>query len=378
MLGVIADHLLRAVATATGLAEAGAAATITLDIGGLPAGAIPVLLAEPAGMAAAVGRLVQAGCTQILATHDPGCTGPIGALADALVVALGTGFAVACPALPASGYTLYQGYVFRRQSLLAAAAPGDQSSYVRLLSLQSDGTVGLVPHGVVRGGVAAIRTALAAQREQGRRVAVVDALDEDDLRAIGTALAGQAAVIGAPALAPFLASALASGPASSPASLLAHEFDPSAALPPFTGAAVILAGATTRTALFQAGSARDRLPHAVLSPETLAWAIPRLGNRTEDKLGDAPLLITAPTGLPEPAAAFAELAVTLVQHGVRRLLVTGAATATAVVSALGVTGLRLGPAGAGLPWMDARGAGPPLHLMLTDGDAGGRDLFLQV
>lgn len=349
MLGVIADRLLGAVAAATGLAEAGAAACITLDTSPLPERTVPVLLAEPAGIVDAVSRLVQAGCKQVLATHNPGCTGPIGALADALVAALGTGFAVACPALPAAGFTLYQGYVFRRQALLAGAAPGDQSSYVRLLSLQSDGTVGLVPHGVVRAGASAIRAALAGQREQGRRIAVIDALDEEDLRTLGTALGGQAAVLGSPALAPFLVAGIG----------------PPASLPARAGPAAILAGATSRTALFQAGSARDRLPHAALSAETLAWALPQLG--------DTPVLITPPPG-PEPAAAFAELAVALVQHGVHRLLVTGMETVPAVVAALGVTRLTPGPDGL---WLNAERAGAPLVLALTDGDAGGRDLFLQ-
>jgi len=350
MLGIIADRLLGAVAAATALAEAGAAACITLDASPLAKFTVPVLLAGPAGIADAVARLAQAGCTQVLVTHDPGCAGPIGALADALVAALGTGFAVACPALPAAGFTLFQGYVFRRQMLLAGAAPGDQSSYVRLLSLQSDGTVGLVAHGVVQAGASAIRAALAGQREQGRRIAVIDALDEEDLRTLGSALAGQAAVLGSSALAPFLVAGVAAP----------------APLPAVPGPAAILAGATSRTAMFQAGSARDRLPHAALSAETLEWAL--------SQLGDTPVLITPPPG-PEPGAAFADLAVALVQHGVRRLLVTGTATVPAVVAALGVTRLTPGPAGL---WLHAERAGAPLLLALTDGDVGGRDLFLQV
>ena len=355
-VGVIASDLMDAVAVVLELATAGAGVSVTLDDGGVPPGPVPVLISGPAGVAAAVARLVDAGCTQIMAIHDAACAGPVGAMADALVGALGTGFAVACPARPNRGYTLYQGHVFRRQSLLHGAAPGDQSSYVRLLALQSDGTAGLVPHATVRSGSDAIRIAVAAQRDQGRQIAILDATDAEDLRAIATAIGTQAAVIGNPELAALMAAATMTG-----------TNGPPAAQPSITGPACILAAATGRTALYQAGHARNHLPHTTLSANTLAWALPLLGN--------TPLLITPAPGAPEPAAALATLAQALVHHGVRRLLVTGAATAQAVTSALGVTRLSPGPT---LPWLLAEGTGPPILLALTDGEWGGRDLFLEV
>jgi len=76
---------------------------------------------------------------------------------------------------------------------------------------------------------------------------------------------------------------------------------------------------------------------------------------------------------PEPAAAFAALAVALVGQGVRRLMVTGTTTPAAVTAALGITRLRAGPAP---PWLLADSPVGPLHLTLLDGDWGGRDLFL--
>ena len=50
----------------------------------------------------------------------------------------------------------------------------------------------------------------------------------------------------------------------------------------------------------------------------------------------------------------------------------------ASVAALGVTRLQPGPAGTSLAWLRADRAGPLLLLALSDGEGGGRDLFLQV
>jgi uncharacterized protein YgbK (DUF1537 family) len=74
--------------------------------------------------------------------------------------------------------------------------------------------------------------------------------------------------------------------------------------------------------------------------------------------------------------ATAEIAVRAVDTlGVRRLLVAGGETSGAVVAALGVDALRVGPAaGAGLPWM-VPDAGPRLALLLKSGNFGEPDLF---
>jgi uncharacterized protein YgbK (DUF1537 family) len=61
--------------------------------------------------------------------------------------------------------------------------------------------------------------------------------------------------------------------------------------------------------------------------------------------------------------------------GVRRLLVAGGETSGAVVQALGVDALRVGPAvGPGLPWT-VPDAGPRLALLLKSGNFGEPDLF---
>ncbi|NGO91451.1 MAG: hypothetical protein GBQ79_17970, partial [Halomonas sp.] len=69
---------------------------------------------------------------------------------------------------------------------------------------------------------------------------------------------------------------------------------------------------------------------------------------------------------------------TLVQEGVGRLLVAGGETSGAVVSALGVTTLRIGEQiDPGVPWTQTPWPGreAPLSLALKSGNFGGVDFF---
>ena len=58
------------------------------------------------------------------------------------------------------------------------------------------GTVGLVPFATVNDGPAAIRSAMTALKEQGRRFAIVDAVTDTHLRAIGEAAENHALITG--------------------------------------------------------------------------------------------------------------------------------------------------------------------------------------
>lgn len=61
--------------------------------------------------------------------------------------------------------------------------------------------------------------------------------------------------------------------------------------------------------------------------------------------------------------------------GVRRILVAGGETSGAVVAALGIRSLRVGPPAApGVPWMVPT-PGPRVALLLKSGNFGGPDLF---
>ena len=108
------------------------------------------------------------GCRQFFfkycSTFDSTDAGNIGPVADALIAALGCGFALACPAFPANARSVYQGYLFVGGVLLNESGmehhpltPMTDANLVRVLSRQTDGTVGLVPYATVEQGAMAIR-----------------------------------------------------------------------------------------------------------------------------------------------------------------------------------------------------------------------------
>ncbi len=111
---------------------------------------------------AALDALKAAGCRQFFhkycSTFDSTDDGNIGPVADALLARLGTPFALACPAFPANGRTVYQGNLFVGAVPLNESGmehhpltPMQDANLVRVLQRQTNGKVGLVSvHG--RGG----------------------------------------------------------------------------------------------------------------------------------------------------------------------------------------------------------------------------------
>jgi len=413
LLGCIADDFTGATDLASTLVQGGMR---TVQLIGVPAPNEPapdvdaVVIAlksrtAPARQAvqeslAALAWLQAVGCRQMFqkycSTFDSTDDGNIGPVADALVAALGCGFAAACPAFPANARTVYQGHLFVGYALLSESGMQDHpltpmrdANLVRVLSRQTDGTVGLVPFATVSRGAATIRSALSACKEQGRRYAIVDAVTEADLLAIGEAVDGHALVTGGSGMAMGLPENFRR------AGLLRQE--DAGALPDAPGTAAVLAGSCSRATLFQLGAVRDRVPTleldalgtpdaAALVAQALEWA--------EGKLGDTPVVIAASAPPDRVAAlqarlgrdaagalvedAMAGIAAGLVARGVRRLVVAGGETSGAVVGRLGVKRLRIGAEiDPGVPWTYAEGGDAPLLLALKSGNFGGRDFFMQ-
>ncbi len=413
LLGCIADDFTGATDLASTLVQGGMR---TVQLIGVPAPNEPapdvdaVVIAlksrtAPARQAvqeslAALAWLQAVGCRQMFqkycSTFDSTDDGNIGPVADALVAALGCGFAAACPAFPANARTVYQGHLFVGYALLSESGMQDHpltpmrdANLVRVLSRQTDGTVGLVPFATVSRGAATIRSALSACKEQGRRYAIVDAVTEADLLAIGEAVDGHALVTGGSGMAMGLPENFRR------AGLLRQE--DAGALPDAPGTAAVLAGSCSRATLFQLGAVRDRVPTleldalgtpdaAALVAQVLEWA--------EGKLGDTPVVIAASAPPDRVAAlqarlgrdaagalvedAMAGIAAGLVARGVRRLVVAGGETSGAVVGRLGVKRLRIGAEiDPGVPWTYAEGGDAPLLLALKSGNFGGRDFFMQ-
>lgn len=349
---------------------------------------------------AALAWLRRAGCERFVfkycSTFDSTDEGNIGPVADALVDALGCGFALACPAFPANGRTVFQGHLFVGGKLLNESGmerhpltPMTDANLVRVLSRQTDGTVGLVPYETVAQGPEAIGRAMTALREQGRRYAVVDAVTDGHLTDIGEAAARHALVTGGSGIAMGLPETFRRTGA-----LPVRERP--GALPDVAGAAAAIAGSCSRATLFQIGTARERVATLELDPlaapdagaladHALAWADAHAGQPILIAASAPPEKVSAvqhALGRTEAAAlveeALARIAAGLVARGVRRLVVAGGETSGAVVSRLGVRTLRIGDEiDPGVPWTYAEGACEPLLLALKSGNFGARDFFLR-
>jgi len=272
-----------------GVPEAGTAAP--------PADAVVVALksrtipaADAVAMSlAALAWLRAAGARQIFfkycSTFDSTDAGNIGPVAEALLDALGADFTLYCPAFPEAGRTIYKGYLFVGDVLLSESGMRDHPltpmrdpSLVRVLQRQVRDRVGLVPQPVVGDGAAAIGAAFAGLRRAGFRHAIVDAVADRDLAAIGEAAADFALITGGSGVALGL-------PANFRRRGLLGDGAGADALPAVGGAAAVLSGSCSPATQAQMAHMRERAPAFVIDPiaaaagrpvaeEALAWATP--------------------------------------------------------------------------------------------------------
>ena len=332
---------------------------------------------------------------KVCSTFDSTDAGNIGQVADALLGALGEKLSVVCPAYPANRRTLFQGHLFVGEDLLSDSpmrkhplTPMTDANLVRVLGRQSTLAVGLVPWSIVGAGDTAIVEALAALRASGMRHAVVDAVRDEDLFALGAACRAQRLLVGGAGLALGLARNFRE------ANLLPERVDADA-LGKVGGAAAVLAGSCSEATRAQVAEMAGRHPTVLIDPlaadnpaalaeAALAKASTAL-SRGETVLfyssadPAAVALIQQRLGLEHAATlveqTFAHLARALVADKVRRLVVAGGETSGAVVGALGVKALAIGPQiDPGVPW--TRVLGPqPLLLALKSGNFGRTDFF---
>ncbi|HUN47369.1 MAG TPA: 3-oxo-tetronate kinase [Stellaceae bacterium] len=344
--------------------------------------------------------LRRGGVRQVLfkycSTFDSTDAGNIGPVADALLDALGGDFTIFCPAFPENGRTIYKGYLFVGDVLLSESGMRDHPltpmrdpSLVRVLARQTRHKVGLVQASTVAKGEGAVREAFAALKRQGIRHAICDAIGDQDLLALGAALADLPLVTGGSGIALGLPENFRRGGLLKPSTS-------AAILPRVEGLSAVISGSCSPATLAQVAAMRERRPVFEIDPlalaegddvaaKALAWAAPQLKS--------GPVLISA-SAPPEKVNAvqqelgreragalveqvLAAVARGLVDRGVRRLVVAGGETSGAVVQVLGVTGLRIGPQiDPGVPWT-ATIDQPTLALALKSGNFGGPDFFLR-
>jgi uncharacterized protein YgbK (DUF1537 family) len=332
---------------------------------------------------------------KVCSTFDSTDAGNIGQVADALLEALGETIAVVCPAYPANRRTVFQGHLFVGEALLSDSpmrnhplTPMTDSSLVRVLGRQSRHPVGLVPWAIVGAGDTAIEKALAALGAQGVRHAVVDAVRDEDLFALGAACRKLRLLTGGAGLAIGLPQNFRQG------NRLPDHANADA-LGKVGGTAAVLAGSCSEATRAQVADMAGRHAAVVIDPlaaddpaELAAAALGKVAgalDRGETVLfyssadPAAVAAVQARLGLEHAATlveqTFALLAKALVAHNVRRLVVAGGETAGAVVGALGVQALAIGPQiDPGVPW--TRVLGPkPLLLALKSGNFGRVDFF---
>jgi 3-dehydrotetronate 4-kinase len=129
-------------------------------------------------------------------TFDSTVKGNIGPVTDALMDALNTDFTIACPAFPENGRTVFKGYLFVGDELLHESGmrnhpltPMLDSNLVRVLQSQTNQKIGLIDYLTVSKGADAISNRIAELKSEGVSIAIVDAINNDDLRKMGSAFA---------------------------------------------------------------------------------------------------------------------------------------------------------------------------------------------
>jgi uncharacterized protein YgbK (DUF1537 family) len=409
LLGCIADDFTGATDLANTLVRQGMSTVVLL---GVPRGTLPdadavIVALKSRSIAAADAVKLSLAALEFLrrggarqtyfkycSTFDSTDAGNIGPVADALLDALGEKFTIACPAFPTNKRTIYQGHLFVGAQLLSESSmrhhplnPMTDSSLVRVLQRQTRGKVGLIAFDVVAQGIDAIRGEMEKSAAVMRH-AIVDALTDRNLLDIGAACAGMKLLTGG--------SGLALGLPDNFRRQGLLKTAQAGALPRVAGHAVVLAGSCSAATLRQVAAMQRTCDSFAIDAaalgrgeevvrEAVAWAQSRLGDKPvliySTAAPDAIAAVQAELGRERAGAlieaAMGEIASALVARGARRLVIAGGETAGAVVTALGITGLRVGAEiDPGVPWTASLGD-EQLAFALKSGNFGGDDFFLK-
>jgi len=272
---------------------------------------------------------------------------PVAGAIEHLAAATGVGFMAVCLAAPEQGRTVYQGHLFEAGRMLADLA--------RDFAMLLEGGVGIVPREIVAAGAAAIALHCGRLKEQGRLLALIDAIDEDDCAAAAAAMR---------------AMPLAGGVAgfAAPGGIFGADDG--------KGPVAILSGALDRQTVFQVGAARAAVPVFDLDLSAADPADAALGWAAAQNAGSFIISSSVPPDkLTEGAPAallLGEIARGLHAAGVRRFIVTGGETGMAVRDALGIQNLRAVSATGTLIWLKHE----TLAISFKPSGAGGKNLFL--
>jgi 3-dehydrotetronate 4-kinase len=353
---------------------------------------------------------------KVCSTFDSTAEGNIGPVTDALMDALACDFAVVTPAFPDNGRTVFKGHLFVGDVLLSDSGmrdhpltPMTDANLVRVMQSQSRQKVGLIDHVAVGRSADAIAERVASLRAEGVRLAIADAISNDDLMRLGEAVKGDRFMTAGSGLAIGL-----------PQNFGIEAAGDAARLPGARGFQAIVSGscsiATNRQVAAFKNAGHPALgidPMRIAAGEDVAasalqWAAPHLQGgpvlvyssadpetvrQIQGQLGGA-----SAGALVE--ATLARVAAGLVQLGVGQLVVAGGETSGACVQALAISRMRIGPQiDPGVPWCYAEvaparalasgrslpaggsaalppdGSNAAIHLALKSGNFGADDFF---
>ena len=409
LLGCIADDFTGATDLANNLVRAGMRVVQTIGVPTEPLSAevdavVVALKSRTIAPQDAIDQSLQAlqwlqgqGSQQIYfkycSTFDSTAQGNIGPVTEALMQALHTDFTIATPAFPDNGRTVFKGYLFVGDVLLNESGmqhhpltPMVDANLVRVMQAQCKSKVGLLGHKTIAQGPTAISQEITNLKQQGVRIAIVDAVSNDDLMRLGPALRGMPLVTAGSGVAIGLPQNFGLSPTPQ-----------ASVLPKASGLQAVVSGSCSQATNRQVAhfKAAGR-PAFLIDPlhlkgswedlvqEALAWA--------QGHLASGPVLVYS-TATPESVKsvqsqlgveaaghqveqALAAIARGLVELGVKQLVVAGGETSGACVQALSIEQLKIGPQiDPGVPWCHAHTPMGGVHITLKSGNFGTDDFF---
>jgi uncharacterized protein YgbK (DUF1537 family) len=419
LLGCIADDLTGATDLCNNLVRAGMRVVLTVDVPRsakpLTADAVVVALKSrtiPAEEAveqslSACRWLRKQGVRQIYfkicSTFDSTPEGNIGPVIEALMDELSCDFSAVVPSFPENERTVYRGHLFVGDVLLNESGmrnhpltPMTDANLVRFLGQQIYGgkqrKVGLIDYRCVGKSAEAVRERIRSLQSSGVSVAIADAITNDDLQRLATALSDQPFVTAGSGLAIGL-----------PAQWGIKASPDSTRLAMATGRKAIISGscsvATNRQVEHFIGAggracAVDPIELERISDQQIEQVI-----RWSEELWDrdpAQVLLVYSTAQPGQLKkahqllgversgelvehALSRIARAFFEHGVRQLVIAGGETAGVCIRALEVEQVQIGPQiDPGVPW--CYGSSPfaqteGIHLALKSGNFGTNDFF---
>lgn len=343
--------------------------------------------------------LLKAGAKQFFfkycSTFDSTEDGNIGQVTDALMEKLQCKTTIVCPSFPENGRFVYRGYLFVNDGLLSESSlrnhpltPMRDSNLQRVLAKQSKATVANVYFEDIEKGSESISQAMQ-DNENGQTINIMDAMTDKHLRNIGRSCKEMYLLTGGSAVAQGLPDNYRE------AGLLSTRSTASFDAP--AGKTIILSGSCSEATRAQVAYAKKHIPTFAIdakdvlsgkpvAKEALGWAEANMSN-------EQPVLIYS-SAEPEVVAqiqgqcdrveigsmveeVIGEIAKQLKNMGVCRYIVAGGETSGAVINALGVKVMEIGPQiDPGVPWTKSIG-NKPLALALKSGNFGTEDFFIK-